>query len=149
MESNGNQLRKHAVQVRVRYAETDQMGVVYHGNYFVWMEIGRVEYVRSLGFNYKDLEKEGFYLSVVGVQCRYLRPAVYDQEIVIETQLVNTNPRVVEFAYQIRCADDSTLLAEASSRHMWLSRNWKPTRLPAQYQRVLYAGANQNVSIEI
>jgi acyl-CoA thioester hydrolase len=125
------------------------MGVVYHGNYLVWMEIGRVEYVRSLGFNYKDLEKEGFYLSVVGVNCRYLRPALYDQEIIIETQLVNTNARVVEFAYQIRRADDSTLLAEGASRHMWLSRDWKPTRLPAQYQRVFYAGANQNVSIEI
>jgi acyl-CoA thioester hydrolase len=125
------------------------MGVVYHANYLVWMEIGRVEYVRSLGANYKDLESQGFYLSVVGVNCRYLHPAKYDQEIAVETQLVNTNPRIVEFGYEIRLAGSGKLLAEGSSRHMWLSRDRRPTRLPAKYQEVLYAGANQNASIEI
>lgn len=125
------------------------MGVVYHANYLVWMEIGRVEYVRSLGVNYKDLENEGFYLSVVGANCRYLRPARYDQEIVIETRLINTNPRVVEFGYEIRSGETGQLLAQGSTRHMWLSRDWKPTRLPVEYQRLLYAGSNQNASIEI
>src|SRR5581483_2090791 len=125
------------------------MGVVYHANYLVWMEIGRVEYVRSLGFNYKDLENEGFYLAVVGTNCRYLHPARYDQEIVIETQLLNTNPRVVEFRYEIRLAESGRLLADASSRHLWVSRSWRPIRLPAEYQRKLYGGAHQNVSIEI
>jgi acyl-CoA thioester hydrolase len=133
----------------VRYAETDQMGVVYHGNYLVWMEIGRVEYVRSLGFNYKDLETDGYYLSVVGVNCRYLRPAFYDQEILIETRLINANHRAVEFGYEILRAEDEKLLAEGSSRHMWLSREWKPTRLPAKYHDVLYAGANRDVNIEL
>ncbi len=142
-------IRKHESRLRVRYAETDQMGVVYHANYLVWMEIGRVEYVRSLGMNYKDLEREGFYLSVVGVNCRYLRPALYDQEIIVGTQLINTNPRVVEFGYEIRRQDAKELLAEASSRHLWLSRDWRPIRLPIEYQRILYAGANQNASIEI
>lgn len=149
MEGGANETRKHEARLRVRYAETDQMGVVYHANYLVWMEIGRVEYVRSLGVNYKDLETEGFYLSVVATNCRYLSPARYDQEIVIATQLLNTNPRVVEFGYEIRLAGDRKLLAEASSRHLWLSRDWRPTRLPAQYQQILYAGANQNVSIPI
>jgi acyl-CoA thioester hydrolase len=125
------------------------MGVVYHSNYLVWMEIGRVEYVRSLGMNYKDLERQGLYLSVVGVTCRYLRPAKYDQEIVIETRLVNTNPRVVEFGYQIRLAGEEKLLAEGSSKHMWLSRDWKPTRLPLEYQKILYGGANRDVNIEL
>ena len=149
MDASANNVRKHESKVRVRYAETDQMGVVYHANYLVWMEIGRVEYVRSLGFDYKDLEAEGFYLSVVGVNCRYLYPARYDQEIAIATRLINTNPRVVEFGYEIRVLGAERLLAEASSKHMWLSREWKPTRLPAQYQDVLYAGSNQNASIPI
>lgn len=149
MEGVANDIRKHEARLRVRYAETDQMGVVYHANYLVWMEIGRVEYVRSLGVNYKDLEEQGFYLSVVGTTCRYLYPARYDQEIVITTCLLNTNARVVEFSYEIRSAQEGRLLAEGSSRHMWLSRDWKPTRLPLEYQRILYAGANQNVNIEI
>ena len=142
-------MRKHEARLRVRYAETDQMGVVYHANYLIWMEIGRVEYVRSLGINYQDLENEGYYLSVVGTNCRYLYPARYDQEIVVSTELLNANPRVIEFGYEIRLADRGKLLAEASSRHLWLSRDWRPTRLPIEYQQVLYAGANQNVSIPI
>jgi acyl-CoA thioester hydrolase len=149
VEENANGVRVHEARLRVRYAETDQMGVVYHANYLVWMEIGRVEYVRSLGVNYKDLEDEGFYLSVVGTNCRYLYPARYDQEIVVATQLLNTNPRVVEFGYEIRLAEQQRLLAEGSSRHLWLSRDWRPTRLPFRYQQILYARANQNVSIEI
>ena len=135
--------------MRVRYAETDQMGVVYHGNYVVWMEIGRVEYVRSLGMNYKDLEQQGLYLAVVGIACRYLRPAKYDQEIAIDTRLLNANARAVEFGYEIRVAGEHALLAEGSTKHMWLSRDWKPTRLPRQYQTILYAGANQDVNIEL
>lgn len=149
MEENANHIHVHEARLRVRYAETDQMGVVYHANYLIWMEIGRVEYVRSLGVNYKDLENQGYYLSVVGTNCRYLHPARYDQEIVVATRLLNTNPRVVEFGYQIRLAEEERLIAEGSSRHMWLSRDWRPTRLPIEYQRILYAGANQNASIEI
>ena len=149
VEQAADGLRVHEATLRVRYAETDQMGVVYHAHYLVWMEIGRVEYVRSLGVNYKDLENEGFYLSVVGTNCRYLHPARYDQEIVVATQLLNTNPRVVEFGYEIRLADNKRLLAQASSRHMWLSRDWRPTRLPVEYQQIFYAGSNQNVNIEV
>ena len=144
-----NHIRTHETKVRVRYAETDQMGVVYHANYLVWMEIGRVEYVRSLGVNYHDLEKQGFYLSVVGTQCRYLYPARYDEEVVVATRLINTNSRAVEFGYEIKLADRPRLLAEASSRHMWLSRSWRPTRLPPEYQELLYAGANKDVNIEL
>jgi acyl-CoA thioester hydrolase len=149
MEGGANQIRTHEARVRVRYAETDQMGVVYHANYLIWMEVGRVEYVRSLGVNYHDLEKQGFYLSVVGTNCRYLYPARYDEEIVIATRLVNANARVLEFGYEIRLAESGKLLAEASSRHLWLSKDWRPTRLPTEYRKILYAGANQNASIEI
>jgi acyl-CoA thioester hydrolase len=130
----------HQSRLRVRYAETDQMGVVHHANYLVWMEIGRVELVRARGCNYKDLEREGLFLSVVGVECRYRYPARYDDQILIQTQIVSANHRVVEFAYEIRSAEPDKLLVEASTKHVWLNREWRPTRLPEQYRDLLRVG---------
>lgn len=130
----------HQSRIRVRYAETDQMGVVHHANYLVWMEIGRVELVRARGCNYKDLENEGLFLSVVGVNCRYLYPAKYDQEIVVETSIVAATPRVVEFGYRMRAVEDDKLLAEASTKHIWLNREWRPTRLPERHQHLMRVG---------
>lgn len=132
-------MTKHETRLRVRYAETDQMGVVYHANYLVWMEIGRVEYVRSCGFNYKDLEKsEGVLLSVVNVQCRYLYPARYDDEVVVCTEMIRSSPRMVEFGYEIRHAGSDRLLASGSTRHIWLNRNMRPSRLPEKYHEFLW-----------
>jgi acyl-CoA thioester hydrolase len=129
---------KHEARLRVRYAETDQMGVVYHANYLVWMEIGRVELVRSLGIAYKDLEqKEGLCLAVVAASCRYLHPARYDQEIIVETDVVHATGRTLEFVYRIRSAQPERLLAEGSTRHMWLNREFRPARLPEQYHAAL------------
>ena len=73
-------------RLRVRYAETDQMGMVYHANYLVWMEVGRVEYCRASGVRYRDLEQEGILLAVVEAHCRYLSPALYDEEVVVRTE---------------------------------------------------------------
>lgn len=116
------------------------MGVVHHANYLVWMEIGRVELVRARGCNYKDLEREGLFLSVVGANCRYVYPARYDEEVVVETQIVSANARLVEFAYSIRSSEAGKLLAEGSSKHVWLNRDWRPTRLPEQYRHLLRVG---------
>jgi acyl-CoA thioester hydrolase len=114
------------------------MGVVYHANYLVWMEIGRVELVRSLGFNYRELEDmQGVFLSVIEANCRYLYPARYDQEIVVETALVRSNVRLVEFAYRIRSADPDRVLAEGFTKHVWLNREFRPTRLPDGYRGLL------------
>lgn len=114
------------------------MGVVYHANYLVWMEIGRVELVRSRGFNYKDLEQtDGLLLSVVEAQCRYLFPARYDDEILIHTEIRRANPRLVEFAYEIRSAEGGRLLASGMTKHCWLNREMKPTKLPSRYHSVL------------
>jgi acyl-CoA thioester hydrolase len=130
----------HQTSFRVRYAETDQMGVVYYANYLVWMEVGRVELVRALGFRYKDLEQsEGLYLSVVEANCRYLYPARYDQEILVETRIAKAGSRMVEFAYRIRSAEPDRLLAEGFTRHIWLNREWKPTTLPERYRSALGA----------
>jgi acyl-CoA thioester hydrolase len=128
----------HQVRLRVRYAETDQMGIVYHANYLVWMEIGRVEFVRARGFNYKDLEQtDGLLLSVVEAQCRYLFPARYDDEIVVHTEIRRANPRLIEFSYEIRLAENNRLLASGTTKHCWLNREMKPTKLPSQYHSVL------------
>jgi acyl-CoA thioester hydrolase len=128
----------HQTRFRVRYAETDQMGVVYYANYLIWMEVGRVEFVRSLGFEYQDLEQtEGLYLSVIEAKCRYVYPARYDQEIVVETEIVKATSRTVEFGYKIRSAEPARLLAQGSTRHLWLNRNWRPTSLPEKYRRPL------------
>jgi acyl-CoA thioester hydrolase len=131
---------KHETRVRVRYAETDQMGVAYYANYFVWMEIGRVELVRSRGCNYKELEQtEGLFLSVIGARCRYLHPAIYDQELIIRTEILSSNRRLVEFGYEILSADPRKLLARGSTRHLWLNREWRPAHLPEKYELLLRA----------
>ena len=125
-------------RLRVRYAETDQMGVVYYANYLVWMEVGRVECVRALGIQYKDLEQsEGLFLSVVESNCRYLYPARYDQEISVETSVVKASSRMVEFGYKISSVEPERLLAEGFTRHLWLNRDWKPTSLPEKYRAAL------------
>jgi acyl-CoA thioester hydrolase len=131
-------MAKHEVQLRVRYAETDQMGVVYHSNYLIWMEIGRVELVRSLGFNYKDLEQtDGVLLSVVEAQCRYLFPARYDDEITVVTEMAKANARAVEFTYEIVRTRDRKQLARGATKHFWLNREMRPTRLPEKYHAAL------------
>jgi acyl-CoA thioester hydrolase len=114
------------------------MGVVYYANYLVWMEVGRVELVRSLGFQYKDLEQaEGLYLSVIEADCRYLYPARYDQEIAVETNIVKATSRTVEFGYRISSVEPERLLAEGTTRHIWLNREWRPASLPEKYRAAL------------
>jgi acyl-CoA thioester hydrolase len=127
--------------MRVRYAETDQMGVVYYANYLIWMEVGRVELVRSLGLEYKKLEhREGLYLSVIEANCRYVYPARYDQEIAVDTSISKATNRVVEFRYRISSIEPERLLAEGSTRHIWLNREFRPARLPLDYQSKLQTG---------
>jgi len=131
-------LPSHQTRLRVRYAETDQMGVVYYANYLVWMEVGRVELVRSLGLQYKDLEHSaGLYLSVVEANCRYLYPARYDQEVVVETRIVKASSRMVEFGYRMSSVEPERHLAEGFTKHIWLNREWRPCRLPEQYRSAL------------
>src|SRR6202035_4476481 len=100
-------------RLRVRYAETDQMGVVYHANYFVWFEVGRVELLRQLGFSYRDMEQnDQCFIAVVDARCRYKAPARYDDEIVVRTRLKNVRESLVHFGYELLRAGDGLLLAE-------------------------------------
>jgi acyl-CoA thioester hydrolase len=125
----------HETRLRVRYAETDQMGVVYYANYLVWMEVGRVEYCRASGVQYRDLEIDaGILLAVVDAQCRYISPARYDEEIVIKTWVETPNPRAMRFQYEMRAAHDNRLIATGETNHIFCGRDMKPKKLPQQYR---------------
>jgi acyl-CoA thioester hydrolase len=121
-------------RVRVRYAETDQMGVVYHSNYLIWFEVGRVELIRQIGLDYKKMEEEdGCGISVVDVHARYRAPARYDDELVIETRLLAARGAVVKFGYRIRRVGDETLLCEGETMHVCVGKDMKKMCLPPKY----------------
>ena len=127
-------LRSYETSFRVRYAETDKMGVVYYANYLIWMEVGRAEYCRAAGIRYRDMElDDGILLAVVEAHCRYLRPARYDEEIVVRTWVANANRRAVEFGYQIRDAQSGRQLAAGGTKHVFLGAEMKPVKLPEKY----------------
>jgi acyl-CoA thioester hydrolase len=121
-------------RLRVRYAETDQMGVVYYSNYLVWMEVGRVELCRACGFEYREMEQQdGVLLAVAEANCRYLAPARYDDEVLVRTWIEGAHRRMATFAYEMRLAADDTKLATGYTKHMFLDREFKPTKLPEKY----------------
>jgi len=121
-------------RVRVRYAETDQMGVVYHSNYLVWFEIGRVELIRSMGLNYKQMEaEEGCGIAVVDVHARYRASARYDDELVVQTTLLAARGAVIRFGYKILRAEDGVLLCEGETVHVVVGKDMKKRPLPPKY----------------
>jgi acyl-CoA thioester hydrolase len=120
-------------RVRVRYAETDQMGVVYHSNYLIWFEVGRVELIRQLGLNYKQMEEEGCGIAVVDVHVRYKAPARYDDELMIETRLLAARGAVVKFGYRILRITDGLLLCEGETMHVCVGVDMKKRSLPPKY----------------
>jgi len=130
-------------EVRVRYAETDQMGIVYYANYLVWFELGRVEVLRTVGLSYKGLETEhGCILPVIEARCRYRAPARYDDEIVIETRPAMLRGGVIKFAYEIyRKANqkekERQLLAEGETVHVVCDEHLQRKPLPEHYAEAL------------
>lgn len=123
-------------RLRVRYAETDQMGVVYHSNHFIWFEIGRVELMRAMGFSYRDLERdEGRFIAVAEAKCRYRAPVFYDEEVVIRTKLKTVRESVIVFSYELLRAGTDTLLAEGETLHVVTDSNMKIASLPEKYLR--------------
>jgi acyl-CoA thioester hydrolase len=129
--------------IRVRYAETDQMGVVYHANHFVWFEIGRVEFLRQLGFSYKDMEREdNCYIAVVDAQCRYKAPVHYDDEVLVRTSLTHVRDKVIRFGYELRSAESGELLAEGETTHIVANAEMKPRALPEKYIKVFRAAVS-------
>jgi len=121
--------------LRVRYAETDQMGIVYHSNYLIWMEVGRVEYCRSKGILYRDMEAdEGILLVVAEANCRYTSPALFDEEVLIRTRIAEATPRIVRFEYEMNSAADSRKLAHGFTKHVFCNRDRRATKLPEKYR---------------
>ena len=134
MKNNPDNYHWSETRVRVRYAETDQAGVVYHSNYLVWFEVGRVELCRAHGFNYRDMEIEAdAYLPVTEVQVRYRIPAKYDEVIVIQTRASEIRSRAITFAYQVRRDSDNTLLAEGQTQHIVMNRAGRARSFPPEY----------------
>jgi acyl-CoA thioester hydrolase len=117
-------------RLRVRYAETDKMGVVYYANYFVWFEVGRTDLLRESGWNYRDMESEGFGLPVIEAQCTYRQSAKYDDDIEVRTTGAMLSPVRVKFTYDVIRAADAATLAVGSTVHATLDRNGRPCRLP-------------------
>ena len=127
-------------RVRVRYAETDQMGVVYHANYLVWFEVGRVELMRSRGLDYRRLEEEfGCLISVVEVQARYKLPARYDDELIIRTGILALRGSIIRMHYQVVRAADGVLLTTGETTHMVVGRDMRRRALPAPYAAAFQA----------
>jgi acyl-CoA thioester hydrolase len=132
-------------RIRVRYAETDQMGVVYHSNYFIWFEVGRVDLLRQLGFTYREMEQEeGCYIAVVDARCRFKAPARYDDEIVIRTYLKNVRESLIHFAYQAVRESDGTLLAEGETMHIVTDSDMRKRELPAKYMAAFKAAVEKS-----
>jgi acyl-CoA thioester hydrolase len=130
----------HDVTVRVRYAETDQMGVVYHSNYLIWFEVGRVELMRALGFDYKTMEaEEDCYLVVADVYCRYHHPARYDELLTIRTRIVEAKNRILKFGYEILRQYDQKLLATGATTHVSCRRDGRVTHFPEKYKAAFLA----------
>ena len=122
--------------IRVRYAETDQMGVVYYGNYFTWFEVARVEMCRQLGFEYKQMEiEDDSFIVVAEAQCRYKRPARFDDVLVIRTRVTESQRRTVRFSYEIHNQESGELIATGETLHVICDRLGRPKSLPVKYRK--------------
>ena len=132
----GNGTRSSTSLLRVRYAETDKMGVVYYANYFVWFEVARADLLRSLGWSYRDMEHAGVSLPVIDAQCAYRRSVRYDDELEVRTEGRMLSPVRIEFTYQVVRREDQALAASGRTVHAALDASGKPCRLPDRVRQV-------------
>jgi acyl-CoA thioester hydrolase len=120
-------------EIRVRYAETDQMGVAYYANYLIWFEVGRSEFCRKRHFSYADLEATGFKLVVTEAHCQYRNAARYDEAITVRTWLKTLSSRMITFGYRILRMEKEEVIAEGETRHLCINSNGKPKSLPKEF----------------
>jgi len=125
------------LDVRVRYAETDQMGVVYHTHYLIWCEIGRTDHIRAIGTSYRDIERSGIRLAVSEASIRYLAPARYDDVVRVETSISQVSSRTITFDYLITNAETGERLATASTTLVSLDANGRISALPRPFREQL------------
>ncbi|MBN2320726.1 MAG: acyl-CoA thioesterase [Acidobacteria bacterium] len=122
--------------VSVRYAETDQMGIVYYANYLVWFEVGRVAWCRARGFHYAEMEaKEKRLMVVAEAGCRYKSPARFGEEIIVRTSLAKATDRVIRYRYEVHAKDTGQLLATGGTAHVVTDPEFRPARLPDSYRK--------------
>ena len=132
--SGDNHPAVNETRLRVRYAETDQMGMVYHSNHFIWFEVGRVELLRQMGFSYRDMEsKDNRFIAVVEATCRYRAPVRYDEEVLVRTRLKSARDSMVHFGYELVRLSDGALLAEGETTHIVTDAQMKIAVLPDKY----------------
>ncbi len=122
-------------KLRVRYAETDQMGVVYHAHYLVWFEVARTDLLRQFGWTYREMEETGVRLPVIEANCTYLRPALYDDEIEVRAAVRLLSPVRLEFTYEVVLTKDGTTAAVGTTRHAALTLAGRPCRLPDRVRK--------------
>jgi acyl-CoA thioester hydrolase len=137
MIDGGNAASARRTTVRVRYAETDRMGVVYYANYLVWFEVGRTEWLRESGWSYREMEVAGVSLPVIEAHCEYRQSARYDDDIEILTRATLLTPVRVRFDYDIIRASDQVVAAAGYTVHAALDANGRPCRLPDRVRRLL------------
>ena len=129
--------REFSVEVRVRYADTDQMGVVYYANYFVWLEVARTEFLRSLGIDYRNIEKEKqLALPVVEAYCKYKAPARYDEIIMIRIKVSQVKNSSLRFDYSLFNKENNELLVVAYTTHVFIDKDRRPVRMPQEIQNM-------------
>jgi acyl-CoA thioester hydrolase len=126
-------------RLRARYSETDKMGVIYYANYLVWMEMGRTDYCKSVGFDYRDMELDGANMAVAEATCRYITPARYDDEILVRTQVERLNRRLITFTYVISNEQTGTVLAEGRTVHIAMGMDGKSMFIPQRYLDLMKA----------
>ena len=133
-------------RIRVRYAETDQMGVVYYANYLVWMEVARMEWCRARGVDYRQMEREeGVALAVAEASCRYRSPARFDDEVAIRVWVEEASSRMVTFHYEMRVAEGERLVATGETRHVFVGAGMQKARCPVRYRALFGMGGDQPV----
>jgi acyl-CoA thioester hydrolase len=123
---------RSVTSLRVRYAETDRMGVVYYANYFVWFEVARADLLRTLGWTYREMEETGVFLPVIEAHCDYRRPARYDDELEVRTEGAVTSPIRMAFSYEVTVKGQREVAAAGRTVHAALDREGRPCRLPAR-----------------
>ena len=124
---------------RARYSETDKMGVIYYANYLVWMEMGRTDYCKRVGVDYRDMELDGANMAVAEATCRYITPARYDDQILVQTQVERLNRRLITFTYIISNEHTGTVLAEGRTVHIAMGNDGKSRSIPSRYLELMKA----------
>jgi len=135
--------------IRVRYAETDQMSVAYHSNYFIWFEVGRVELCRQLGFEYKQMEiEDDSFIVVAEAYCRFKRPARFDDVLTVRTRVVGSQRRTIRFGYEVFNQASGELIATGETNHVICDRLGRPKSLPVKYREYFSASRNHAASLD-